>query len=55
VGSDENMPEIERVKIYPSITALLSGDLLKQVEVYIRADDVDTQVASDDDESEAAP
>ena len=54
VGADENRPEIERVKIYPSIAALLSGDMLKQVEVYVRAEDVDTQDASDDDESEAA-
>lgn len=54
VGPDENRPEIERVRIYPSIAALLSGDMLKQVEVYVRAEDVDTQDVSDDDESEAA-
>ena len=54
VGVDEDMPEIERVKIYPSITALLSGDMLKQMEVYVRAEDIDTQDVSDDDESEAA-
>ena len=54
VGADENRPEIERLKIYPSIAALLSGDMLKRVEVYIRAEDVDTKDISDDDESEAA-
>lgn len=56
VGPDDNLPEIERVKIYPSITALLSGNMLKQVEVYIRADhDIDTRAAiNDDDDAEAA-
>lgn len=52
LGPDENRPEIERVKINPSIAALLSGDMLKRVEVYMRAEDIDTQGASDDDESE---
>lgn len=43
VGPDEEFPEIERIKIYPSITSLLSGDMLQRVEVYMRAEDVDTQ------------
>ena len=40
VGADENQPEIQRIKILPSIAALLSGDALKQMEVYLRAEDV---------------
>lgn len=54
VGSDENRPEIERLKIYPSIAAILSGDMLKQVEVYMRAEDVNTQDAGEDEKSETA-
>jgi hypothetical protein len=40
VGVDENQPEIQRIKILPSIAVLLSGDALKQMEVYLRAEDV---------------
>ncbi len=53
VGSDDALPEIERVKIYPSITALLSGDMLRRVEVYLRAEDVETRPAENDDNNEA--
>ena len=53
VGPDVALPEIERVKIYPSITALLSGDMLRRVEVYLRAEDVETQPAANDDNDEA--
>lgn len=43
VGPDEERPEIERVKIFPSITALLSGDMVKRTELYMRAEDIKTQ------------
>jgi len=43
LGQDEDKPEIERIKINPSITALLSGDMLQRVEVYMRAEDIETQ------------
>jgi hypothetical protein len=50
IGLDEDKPEIYRLKINPSITALLSGDMLKRVEVYMRAEDIDTQPEEDDEE-----
>lgn len=43
-GPDENTPEIERVRILPSITALLTGDVTKRIEVYMRASDIETQI-----------
>lgn len=52
VGPDDALPEIERVKIYPSITALLSGDMLRRVEVYMRAEDIETRPAENDDEAD---
>ena len=42
-GPDENTPEIERVRILPSITVLMSGDVTKRIEAYMRASDIDTQ------------
>ena len=50
IGQDEDKPEIERIKINPSITTLLSGDMLKRVEVYMRAEDIDTRLVEDDEE-----
>ncbi len=52
VGPDDDMPEITRVKINPSITALLTGDMLKRVEVYLRAEDIETQPTANDDRGE---
>lgn len=54
VGPDEDMPEITRVKINPSITALLTGDMLKRVEVYMRAGDIETQPSANDEGDESA-
>ncbi len=48
VGVDENQPEIQRVTILPSIASLLSGDMLKRIEVYLRAEDVDLDTKADD-------
>lgn len=47
-GSDEYKPEIERVRILPSITVLLTGDITKRIEVYMRASDIDTQDEEDE-------
>ena len=47
-GADENTPEIERVRILPSISVLLSGDVTKRIEVYMRASDIDTQTEEDE-------
>ncbi len=37
-GADPEQPEINRVKILPSITALLTGDALRMLELYGKAD-----------------
>lgn len=48
IGSDENQPDIERLRILPTVAALIGGDALKRVEIYLKDDGVDT---SDDEES----
>lgn len=56
LGQDEDKPEVERIKINPSITALLSGDMLQRVEVYMRAEDIDTQPEDEEeDQGEETP
>lgn len=47
VGKDENEPEIERIKIYSSITSILSGDMLQRVDVYLRSEDICTTLNED--------
>ena len=42
-GRDENTPEIHRLLIFSSITSFLDGDILKHIEVYLRAKDVKTE------------
>lgn len=47
-GADENTPEINRVRILPSITVLLTGDVTRRIEAYMRASDIDTQIEEDE-------
>ena len=47
-GAYENTPEIGRVRILPSITVLLTGDVTKRIEAYMRASDIDTQTEEDE-------
>jgi hypothetical protein len=51
-GADEERPEIDRLRILPTITALLNGDVVKRIEVYLKAEDIDTSEPQDDDLAE---
>jgi hypothetical protein len=48
-GQDEDHPEIERIRILPTVTALLSGDATQQIEIYLKAEDVDTADSEEDE------
>lgn len=48
-GPDEQQPEILRLRILPTIAALVGGDALKRVEIYLKDDGVET--ATDDEET----
>ncbi|WP_018234233.1 DUF4194 domain-containing protein [Thioalkalivibrio thiocyanodenitrificans] len=51
-GADEEHPEIERLRILPTITALLNGEAIKRIEVYLRAEDIDTSEHQEDESVE---
>ena len=43
-GADETTPEIMRLRILPSIATLLTGDVVKRIEVYLKAADIKTDL-----------
>ena len=51
-GSDEERPEFKRIKIFPTITALLSGEAIKRIEIYLKDDDVSFDVNEQESEEE---
>ena len=48
-GPDEELPEMERIRILPTVTSLLSGDAAQQIEIYLKAEDVDTADSEDEE------
>lgn len=51
-GPDADRPEIDRLRILPTITTLLDADAVGLIENYLKAEDVDTS-AEDAEEAEA--
>jgi len=52
-GPDEDRPEFKRILILPTIAALLSGEAIKRIEIYLKDDNVSFENPDNNEEDES--